>query len=91
LNEIRTIQKNLVSSDELRSAQNYLTGSFVFKFETMFQIASFMVAVHLYGLGLDYPSRFPELIGGVTREDIRDVARKYIDPENYTLVEVLPE
>jgi len=90
IREIRKIRDEEVSPDELKAAQDYLTGSFVFKFETMFQIASFMVAARIHGLGLDYTRRFPEFIRSVTVADVRAVARQYLDPENLTIVEVGP-
>ena len=39
-----------------------------------------------YGLGLDYPWRYPELIQHLTVEDIQKVAEKYLQPEKYLLV-----
>jgi zinc protease len=42
--------------------------------------------VEVYGLGLDYPWRYPELIQHLTPADIQQVADKYIHPEKYLLV-----
>jgi zinc protease len=42
--------------------------------------------VELYGLGLDYPWRYPEILNKITRDDVLNVARKYLDPEKYLLV-----
>lgn len=91
LAEIGRIREEKVTDAELTAARDYLTGSFVFKFETMGQIASFMMAALIHNLGFDYTEKFPELIRGVTAEDVLDVARRYLDTENYTLVEVWPE
>ena len=44
------------------------------------------LTVEVYGLGLDYPWRYPELIQHLTPADIQAVADKYIHPENYLLV-----
>lgn len=90
LEEIRRIQAEPVSTDELSAAKDYLTGSFVFKFETMSQVSAFMLAAWLHDLGFDYPERFPALIREITAADVQAVARQYLDPENYTLVEVGP-
>lgn len=88
--EIRAIRDDLVSEDELSAAKDYLTGSFVFKFETLSQVASFILAAHVYGLGFDYIDRFPELVGSVTARGLRDAARRHLDPDAMTLVEVGP-
>jgi zinc protease len=42
--------------------------------------------VQVYGLGLDYPWRYPDLIKHLTPADIQKVADKYLHPEKYLLV-----
>jgi zinc protease len=90
LNEIRQIIENPVTAQELQDAKDYLTGSFVFAFESSPQIARFLVHAHVYGLGFDYIETYPQYIRAVTVDDISRVARKYLDSENYTLVVVGP-
>jgi zinc protease len=90
LSEIRRIVLEPVSAAELQDAKDYLTGSFVFAFETSGQIARFLVHAEVYGLGFDYIDKYPRFINGVTSEDIARVAKKYLDPDNYTLVVVGP-
>ena len=90
LNEIRQIIEKPVTAQELQDAKDYLTGSFVFAFESSPQIARFLVHAHVYGLGFDYMEKYPQYIRAVTIDDISRVARKYLDSENYTLVVVGP-
>jgi len=90
LNEIRRIVDEPVTESELQDAKDYLTGSFVFAFETSAQIARFLVHAEVYGLGFDYVEKYPEYIKRISVEDIARVAKKYLDPENYTLVVVGP-
>jgi zinc protease len=90
IQEIRRIVEQPVTESELQDAKEYLTGSFVFAFETSSQIARFLVHAQVYGLGFDYIDKYPEYIHRVTIEDIARVARKYLDPQNYTLVVVGP-
>jgi len=90
IQEIRRIVEQPVSESELQDAKEYLTGSFVFAFETSSQIARFLVHAQVYGLGFDYIDKYPEYIKRVTVEDIARVAQKYLDPQNYTLVVVGP-
>jgi zinc protease len=90
LNEIRRVIEEPVTLEELQDAKDYLTGSFVFAFETSAQIARFLVHAQVYGLGFDYVQKYPQYIKGVTVEDISRVARQYLDPVNYTLVVVGP-
>jgi zinc protease len=90
LNEIRRIVQEPVTLEELQDAKEFLTGSFVFSFETSGQIARFLVHAEVYKLGFDYIETYPEHIKRITVEDVARVARKYLDPENYTLVVVGP-
>lgn len=90
LNEIRRIIHKPVTVEELQDAKDYLTGSFVFAFESSQQIARFLVHAEVYGLGFDYVEKYPEYIRGVTIEDIARVAKRYLDSEHYTLVAVGP-
>lgn len=86
--EIKRIQKEPVSEKEIEGARKYLTGSFPMRMDTQGKLVNFLLQVEYYGLGLDYPERYPRLIHGVTREDVLRVARKYLHPENCILVVV---
>lgn len=90
LNEVRRIIEEPVTPQELQDAKDYLTGSFVFAFESSPQIARFLVHAEVYGLGFDYVKKYPEYIRGVTIEDVARVAKKHLDCDNYTLVVVGP-
>jgi zinc protease len=50
--------------------------------------AALLGYTELFGLGLDYPWRYPAIINNITRDDILNAARKYLDPERYLLVVV---
>jgi len=90
VNEIRRIIEEPVTSEELQDAKDYLTGSFVFAFESSPQIARFLVHAQVYGLGFDYIEKYPQYIRAVTVDDISRAAKMYLDSENYTLVVVGP-
>ena len=92
MNEIRKIIDEPVTHQELQDAKDYLTGSFVFAFESSSQIARFLVHAEVYGLGFDYDRKVSGIYQGnyMLRYNSR-VARKYLDSENYTLVVVGPQ
>ena len=90
LNEIRRIVDEPVTEQELQDAKDYLTGSFVFAFESSAQIARFLIHAEVYGLGFDYIEKYPEYIERLTIDDIARVAKRYLDVDNYTLVVVGP-
>ncbi len=86
--EMKRIQKEPVSEKEIEGARRYLIGSFPMRMDTQGKLVNFLLQVEYYGLGLDYPERYSQLIRGVTREDVLRVARKYLQPENCILVVV---
>lgn len=90
LGEIRRIVEEPVGEEELQDAKDFLTGSFVFAFESSTQIARFLIHADIYNLGFDFIERYPGYIRQVTAADISRVARKYLDTENYSLSIVGP-
>lgn len=86
IQEMERIQKELVSEKELEGAKKYLIGSFPMRFDTQGKLANFLTQVEYYGLGLNYPEKYPSLIQSVTREEVLRVAKKYLHPKRYVLV-----
>ena len=39
----------------------------------------------MFGLGLDHDVQLPALLGAVTRDDVSDVARRFLAPERATV------
>jgi len=90
VNEIRRIIEEPVTVEELQDAKDYLTGSFVFAFESSAQISRFLVHAEIYGLGFDYVQKYPDYIHAITIQDVSRAAKLYLDSENYTVVVVGP-
>jgi zinc protease len=88
LKEMNRIQKEGVSEKELEAAKKYLIGSFPMRLDTQGKLVTFLTQVEYFGLGLDYPEKYPSLIRSVTREEVLRVARTYLHPDNYILVVV---
>jgi zinc protease len=88
LQEMERMRTEPVSADELNRAKKYLTGSFPLRLDTQRKLADFLTLVEYFGLGLDYPERYPSLINAVTREEVARVAKRYLHPEKAILVVV---
>jgi zinc protease len=86
--QLKAIQENPVSVQELERAKKYLVGSFPFRLDTQLKLARFLTEVEYHGLGLDYPEKYASSINAVTRKDVLRVAQKYLFPENAALVVV---
>ena len=67
-----------VSDEELADSQAYLTGHLPLTLETNEGVASTLLSMEWYGLGLDYLLRYQELIYGVTRQDVQRVCAEYL-------------
>lgn len=88
LRQMERIRGECVTDAELEGAKRYLTGSFPLRIDTSAKLANFLVQMEFYGLGLDYPQRYPALIDAVSKEDVLRVARAYLHPDACTLVVV---
>lgn len=86
LKEMERIQNKPVTEKEIEGAKKYLIGSFPMRLDTQEKVANFLTQVEYYGLGLDYPLKYPSLIASVTQEDVLRVARAYLRPKEYLLV-----
>jgi zinc protease len=84
--EIRRYLEKGVTETELAEAKAYLTGSFPLRMDTNAKTVRLLSAMEIYGLGLDYPEKYPQWINGVTAEEVLRVARKYLHPEQFLLV-----
>ena len=84
--EIRKIREQPVSEQELNDAKEYLVGSFALRFDTNRKVAGFLTQVEYFGLGLDFPDRYAELVRKVTREDVQRVAKQFLQPDKLTTV-----
>ncbi len=84
--QLRRIRTQPVTPEELKDAKSYLIGSFSRKMDSLSKRAWLLGYVEVFGLGLDYPWRYPDLIEHLTPADIQKVAEKYLHPEKYLLV-----
>lgn len=86
--EMRKIQEQGVTEQELKDAQDYLVGSFPLRFDTNRKVANFLAQVEFFGLGLDYPDKYPDIIRKVSRDDVLRAAKTYLHPEKLLIVVV---
>jgi predicted Zn-dependent peptidase len=88
LDEIRRIQTQPISEEELQQAQDSFLNSYVFSFSSPAQIVSRQVSLEYYGLPPNFLEEFRNHVARVTREDIQRVAKKYLHPEGLVLLAV---
>jgi zinc protease len=83
--EIRRICEEPVGADELSDTQAYLTGSMPLQLETNGGVASAILTMERYSLGLDYLQRYRDLIELVTPDRLQATARRWLDPDAYAI------
>jgi zinc protease len=88
LKEVRKIRDEVPTKDEVEDAKKYLTGSLAFRTVRNGQVASLLLSLDKYGLGLNYLDDYRKGVEAVTPEDVQAVAKKYLDPDRLILVAV---
>jgi zinc protease len=83
--ELERLRSDLVSDEELTDAKSYLTGVLPLALETHDGVASLLLAIEEFGLGLDYLDRYPDIIAAVGREQVRQAARLHLDPDKLAI------
>jgi len=79
-----------ITGDELKRAQNYLIGNFEIGLQQNSSQAARIAFDEIYGQGFDEYKSYPDKIMSVTKEDVLNVAKKYIDLSKYTITILRP-
>jgi zinc protease len=79
-----------VTDDELERAKKWLIGTYEIGLQTNRAQAMDMALNELYGLGYNFASEFVRKIDEVTADQVLNVARKFMNSEEYVLVRVGP-
>lgn len=90
IGEIKSLLEDGITEKELASAKSYLTGSFVFDFQSNGHVARFILSAEMFNLGFDYLDQYPRLIQSITRARVEQIARKRLDLEHFATVIVGP-
>ena len=81
LYEMKRIRDEKVTEEELKSAVNYMSGSFSRSLEQPETIANFAIDIARFNLPKDYYKNYLKNLSAVTVEDIKQMAGKYINPD----------
>ena len=81
IQEIRRFTSQPVSAEELEDTQANFIGRLPISLESNSGIASALYNLERFQLGLDYYQRYSDLVQSITREQILQVARQYLNPE----------
>lgn len=85
VNEFRRIVDEPVSDEDLDNVQSYYTGNLPLRLESSEGVASTILRLESYGLGLDYLLTYRDTIRSLTAADLQAAAAHYINPDNVTV------
>jgi zinc protease len=90
LRAITRIREEVPAKEEVENVKKYLTGALPFNLVTCSEVAGMLLFIDRYRLGENYLTDYVKAVEAVTPEDVRDVARKYLHPEQLILVAAGP-
>ncbi|MTJ51260.1 insulinase family protein [Anabaena sp. UHCC 0253] len=79
--EIKRLQTQNITAQELNKAKDSTLNSFVFNFQNPSQTLSRLMRYEYYGYPADFLFRYQKAITSTTAADVKRVARKYLKPE----------
>jgi zinc protease len=88
LAEIRRLGETAPSAEEVEIAQNTIWGSGLTASLSRMTQAYEMGVDEFLGLGYDFSERMAAAVRSVTPEEVRVVAKRWFDPDNYVLATV---
>lgn len=83
--ELEKFAKHGITKEELADNQANFIGRLPLSFESNAGVATALLNMERHELGLDYYRRYDAKVKAVTREQVVEVARKYIDPERLAI------
>jgi predicted Zn-dependent peptidase len=87
-NEILRLQEINVGRAELEATKRSVTARFALALEQPARLVGFALTRKLYSLPDNYWDNYPAMVAAVTADDVRRVARKYLNPQTMQVVAV---
>jgi zinc protease len=85
---LNAIRDTDVTDEELNDAKAYLVGSFPLRMDSNAKLLNMLSMMQSENMGVDYLETWPQRIAAVTKEDVRRVANRLIQPGAMALVVV---
>ncbi len=83
--EVRRFTSELVTEEELEDSKSFFLGRIPFLLESNNGLAASLLNIERFNLGLDYFRRYPQLVEAVSRSDILEASRKYLNPDRLAI------
>ncbi|MDD4052235.1 MAG: pitrilysin family protein [candidate division Zixibacteria bacterium] len=86
--QIKSMQTDPPTAEEMRLAKDGWLNSFVFNFESRGQVVGRMMTYDYYGFPLDYLQQLKTAVEKVTPQDVVEVAKRKLNPDNLQILVV---
>ncbi len=84
--EIERLHKEPLTEEEIAQGKDNQVGALKVSLERNAEMAAELYRIEYFGLGLDFLERFPDIVKGLTTEQIHKAAEKYIKAKNCSIV-----
>jgi len=91
VSELKRFVSEPVSQEELQDSQSNFIGRLPLSMESNSGVASAILNLERFKLGLDYYRCYHQLVEATTPDLILETARRYIDPEKLAIISAGPE
>jgi zinc protease len=86
LDEMKRLRDHAPDEAELDTTRSYLTGHLALEFETSEGIATQVLELMVHNLPLEYWNRFPARIQDLSRQEVWERARQFLDSDDALIV-----
>jgi zinc protease len=90
VSELKRFIDDGVTADELADSKANFIGRLPISLESNGGVAGALLNIERHDLGLDYYLRYADLVNVVTRDDVLNAARKFIDPDTLAIATAGP-
>jgi zinc protease len=85
VDELKRFMQEGVTAEELADTKANFVGRLPLSLESNGGVANALLNIERHNLGLDYYRRYEGLVNEVSREDVLNTARKFIDPDKLAI------
>ncbi len=89
--EVKKVQTDLISEEDYQKLQNQFENQFVNANSSIQGIADNLATNHVLMGDTNLINKGIDIYRGITREDIREVAKKYLNPNQRVIINYVPE
>ncbi len=86
LEQLRQLNTEAPTDDELNRIKSYKIGSYLMSFENSSFVASLIQNADFMGKSIELVKSYPKRLSSISSTDVRNAARKYLNPDNSYIV-----